>query len=396
MINLAPYAWFFVVAFVTVVATTPLARRLAIAVDAVDYPTKRRINKRPIARMGGVAIFLALVACLLTQAVGQSGFGWPEMFTAGGRFTIKYWLLAAGFIAIFLVGAIDDIWSLKPLPKLLGQIFAASLAAASGLVIGDIVNPFVPGGEINLGWLSYPATVIYLVCFVNVINLIDGLDGLASGVTAIASATMFLLAVNAGRLDAAALAIVVCGACLGFLVYNFHPASIFLGDSGSLLLGFSLGVMSLLTVTRFAGLTTMIIPLVLAGIPIIDTLSAIIRRKRAHVSVGHADKGHIHHRLLAAGFGQRQAVCIIYVWTAILCVGAYLMTQVTLWPRICIFVLLLAGSIAFAQHLHLFRPVLLHHQDEDGQDHLIGPEDPAFMQEAHDQDCDGDLPHVKR
>jgi UDP-GlcNAc:undecaprenyl-phosphate GlcNAc-1-phosphate transferase len=388
-----PFLCIFLISLATVLATTPLARRIAVKLDAVDYPTERRINKKPTPRMGGIAIFLALAAALVLQVVGATFWNWPPVLVSTGRVSVNYPVLGLAFVAIFATGAIDDVKSLKPLPKLIGQIVAASLAVASGLVIGDIVNPFIPGGEVNLGWLAYPVTVVYLVAFVNIINLIDGLDGLASGVTCIASFTMFILAMNAGRLDAAALAIAICGATLGFLKYNFHPASIFLGDSGSLLLGFSLGVMSLLTVTRFAGLTTMIIPLVLAGIPIIDTFSAIIRRSRAHVSVGHADKGHIHHRLLAAGYDQRQAALIVYAWTAILCVGAYVMTQVGLWPRIGIFVALLVGSVLYARHLHLFRPVLLHHEDEQGRDRLIGPDDPDFKEEARKQDCDGDLPH---
>lgn len=194
---------------------------------------------------------------------------------------------------------------------------------------------------------------------------------------------MFVLSAQAGRLDAAALSIAVAGSSLGFLRFNFHPASIFMGDSGALTLGFALGTVSLLSVTRFAGLTTIIVPLVIAAVPIIDTFSAIVRRLRGHVSIGHADRGHIHHRLMAEGFDQRQAVLLMYAWTALLCVGSLVMTQVDTFARIIIFVVVLAASFVFAHHLRLFEPVLLHHYDpETGEDELVTPADEAFEQEA--------------
>ena len=211
------------------------------------------------------------------------------------------------------------------------------------------------------------------------INLVDGLDGLATGITCISALTLFVLARMAGRLDAAALAIIVTGATLGFLGYNFHPASIFLGDSGALLLGFSLGSITLLNVTRVAGLTTMILPLTLSGIPILDTFSAIIRRQRAHVSVGQADRGHIHHRLIQEGFDQRQAVIFIYAWTLLLCAGSFVITQVAPMVRIVVFLSLMIASFLFAWKLKMFEPVLRHHWDpETGKDVLITPDDPAF------------------
>ncbi len=346
--NWIPFASVFLAALAGTLATEPVARRVAVALGAVDMPSKRRVNVRPVPRMGGIAILCGLILACIVQYLGTTRL------------------------------------QLKPLPKLLGQVAAASIAAASGLVIGDIVNPFA-GGEIALGWLAYPITVIYLVAFANIINLIDGLDGLAAGITCISSFTMFVLAVLAHRMDAAALSIALCGATLGFLRYNFNPASIFMGDSGSLLLGFLLGVISLLSVARVAGLTTLLLPLVLAGIPIIDTFSAIVRRRRAHVSVGHADKGHIHHRLIEEGFDQRQAVVLIYLWTAALCLGAVVMTQVEPLPRILVLAFLVAMSALFAMRLKLFTPVLLHHYDTQGRDELIGPDDPEFEEEAHRQ-----------
>ena len=383
-----PYLGLFTVALATALVTTPLARAIALRLDAVDYPSKRRINKTPIPRMGGIAIMLALVAAVVLQYLGTKCLGWPAVLIPSPIMRINYHALAASFVIIFLVGAIDDVRTLKPLPKLVGQILAASVAAAGGLVIGRIVNPFM-GGEIDLGLFAYPVTVAYLVAYVNIINLIDGLDGLATGITCISSFTLFILARMAGRLDAASLSIVLAGATLGFLYHNFHPAKIFLGDSGSLLLGFALGTITLLNVTRLAGLTTIVLPLTLSGIPIIDTLSAIIRRKRAHVSIGHADRGHIHHRLMQEGFDQRQAVLFIYAWTILLCLGSFVITQVPVIPRVCIFVTLIAASAVFAAKLHMFEPVLRHHYDpEKGEDVLVTPDDPAFQAEAeHEQEA---------
>ena len=362
---------------------TPLARKIAIRVGAVDYPNKRRVNKTPTPRMGGVAIFAGIVAAFVVQYIGTTHFGWPVVLVPSPRLSVNYWMLVLAFVVIFVTGLLDDKYTLTPKAKLAGQILAAAIAAMGGLVIGVIANPFEPGEFIEQGWLTYPVTIIYLVAYVNIINLIDGLDGLAAGISCIASVTMFVLSIWAGRLDAAALACAIAGSTLGFLHYNFHPASIFMGDSGSLTLGFALGTISLLSVTRIAGLTTIIVPLVIAGIPIIDTFSAIVRRTRAHVSVGRADRGHIHHRLLAEGFDQKQAVLVVYAWTALLCGGALVMTQVTTVPRICIFLVLLVISGAFANHLHLFEPVLRHHRDpHTGDDELVGPDDPAFAEEA--------------
>lgn len=381
--DLIPYLCLFAAALVTTLLVTPLAKRLAIWCGAVDYPNARRINKRPMPRMGGIAIFCGIVAAFAVQYVGTMHWGWPVVLVPSPKLDVNYAALVAAFVIIFGTGLLDDRFSLSPRQKLLGQVLAATVAVAGGLVIGDISNPFEPGGFVHLGWITYPLTVVYLVAYTNIINLIDGLDGLAAGISAIASLTMFVLSVWAGRLDAAALSIAVAGSSLGFLRYNFHPASIFMGDSGALTLGFALGAVSLLSVTRFAGLTTIIVPLVIAAVPIIDTFSAIVRRLRGHTGISHADRGHIHHRLIDEGYDQRQAVLVMYAWTGLLCVGSLVMTQVDTVPRIVIFCLLLLASMAFARHLHLFEPVLLHHYNpKTGADELVGPDDDAFEEEA--------------
>ena len=376
-----PFLAVFAASFLVTLATTPLARRIAWRLRAVDYPAARRVNKRPVPRMGGIAIVCGLVAGELVQALGVAFLGWPRVFVPVARQTVNYWLLFLSFLVIFLTGLVDDKFTLTPRQKLLGQVVASVVAVASGLVIDEIVNP-LQNSVIHLGLAAMPITVVFLVAYTNIFNLIDGLDGLASGIACIAGLTMWIVSTISGRLDAAVLAIMISGTTLAFLRYNFHPASIFLGDSGALLIGFALGTVSLLSVSSVSGLTAIIIPLVVAGIPIIDTFSAIVRRGRAHVSIGHADKGHIHHRLMSVGLGQRQTALVIYAWTAALCVGSGVMTQVEGFPRICIFVALVVASGAFASRLRLFRPVLLHHRDsKTGEDELVTPQDPAFEQE---------------
>ena len=383
MENALPYICTGLAALITTLVCTPLAKKLAIRLDAVDYPSKRRINTVPIPRMGGLAVFAGIVVGMLVRILGAWYLGWPAVLIPHPRNeSLDYRVLAVSFLIIVATGVLDDVKQIKPLAKFAGQVLAASVAAAGGLVINSFLDPFDSGAVFELGWIGYPVTVLYLVAFANIINLIDGLDGLATGISGIASLSMFSFAVLAGNVDAAALSIAVAGACLGFLKYNFHPASIFLGDTGSLLLGYSLGVISLLNVSRTAALTTLLIPLIVAGVPILDTFSAIVRRLRAHVSIGQADKGHIHHRLIQEGYDQRQAVLLIYAWTALLSVGAMVINQVGVRWRVVIFLVLLVASVAFANHLHLFEPVLRHHYNEEThEDELVTPDDPAFEEE---------------
>ena len=383
MHNAIPYICVAIAACITTLACTPLARKLAKRWGAIDYPDKRRINTTPIPRLGGLAVFAGLCVALIVEIAGIKLLNWPPILIPHPSMNINYPLLGVAFLIIVVTGAIDDVKQLSPKAKLFGQVLAGCVAASAGLLIGRIVNPLAVGGELALGWLAYPITVIYLVAFANIINLIDGLDGLATGISGIAALTMFSFAILSGQADAAALAVALAGCCLGFLRYNFHPASIFLGDSGSLLLGFGLGAISLLSVSRTAALTSLIIPLIVAGVPIIDTLSAIIRRLRAHVSIGQADKGHIHHRLIQEGYDQRQAVLLIYAWCLLLSAGAIIINQVDVFARFVIFIFLLICSAFFAMHLHLFEPVLRHHYNpKTKQDELVTPDNPAFADEA--------------
>ena len=354
------YPLLFLVALLATLLATPLAKCIAQHLGAIDKPDERRINKVPIPRMGGIGIALGLVAAVAVQVAGTKLLGWPTVFVPHMQLQgVDYKLLTVAVVIVFLTGAIDDVRNLKPRQKLLGQIFAACVAAASGLVIGNVANPFT-AELIPIGWLAYPITVVYLVAFTNIINLIDGLDGLAAGITAISCAAMFYLSYEAHQIDAAVLACILAGCCLGFLRYNFNPASIFMGDCGSNMLGFLLGVIALLGVNRVAAATTLIVPLVIAGVPIIDTFAAIVRRRRGHTAISQADTGHIQHRLIKQGFDQRQAALMIYGWSILLAAGAIVMTKVALPLRFVVFILLVSVSAVFIKKLHLFKPVLLH------------------------------------
>ena len=354
------YPLLFLVALLATLLATPLAKCIAQHLGAIDKPDERRINKVPIPRMGGIGIALGLVAAVAVQVAGTKLLGWPTVFVPHMQLQgVDYKLLTVAVVIVFLTGAIDDVRNLKPRQKLLGQVLAACIAAASGLVIGNVANPFT-AELIPIGWLAYPITVVYLVAFTNVINLIDGLDGLAAGITAISCAAMFYLSYEAHQIDAAVLACILAGCCLGFLRYNFNPASIFMGDCGSNMLGFLLGVIALLGVNRVAAATTLIVPLVIAGVPIIDTFAAIVRRRRGHTAISQADTGHIQHRLIKQGFDQKQAALMIYGWSILLAAGAIIMTKVALPLRFVVFILLVGVSAVFIKKLHLFEPVLLH------------------------------------
>lgn len=348
------------VACVVTMALVPPVRKLAFKLDAVDYPGSRRVNKAPTARFGGVAMFGGLVAGLFSIWLGTQFFGWHYPLHSPVSKGVWYPGVAVGVVLIFLVGAADDIWDLRPRYKLLGQVVAASVVAASGLLLADMHNPFGPG-FIDFGVAAYPITVFYLVAFMNVINLIDGLDGLASGITAISALTMFAFAVLTFRTDAAFLCAGLIGICIGFLRYNFNPASIFMGDSGSLLLGMSLGIVSLFATTRSALFVSLLVPILVAGVPIIDTASAIIRRLRAHTPIQQADNGHIHHRLLREGYSQKKTVLIMWGWTAVLAVSAIFITETHGTTRLVFMGIALGVSAFFVVRLHLLGPVLRHH-----------------------------------
>lgn len=346
-------------AFAVTYLCVPLARRLALRLDAVDYPSARRVNKRPVPRMGGIAMAAGIAVALLVEVAGEFFLGWAGFYVHGDN-TVNHTGVMVGLLVIVLVGALDDVYSLKPSVKLAGQILWATIIAGSGLLLSSIANPVGPG-YIEFGWFAYPLTVLYLVCFMNVINLIDGLDGLAAGISTIASFFLFIIAFGRGMEETAMLSIILLGVTLAFLRYNFTPASIFMGDSGSLLLGAMIGVISLMGVMRSPTVIVLAVPLVIAAIPIADTAAAIARRLYHHRPIQQADRKHLHHLLLSRGLGVRRSVLIVYAWTALLGLGAWVMSSshgIVVW---IVIVVLLIGSFLILWKLGIFDQVLRHH-----------------------------------
>ena len=352
---------FFFASALIVVALIPIVKKIAFKIGAVDEPSKRRIHKNPTARLGGVAMFIGIVICCFLAGMGVKYLNWELPLSYSNAQGINYFTVAIGTLVIFIGGFWDDIKCLSPKTKLVIQIIGAVIVCCSGLLLDRIYNPFTEK-YIEFGILSIPITITYLVAFANIINLIDGLDGLAAGICAIVATTIFIFAITQNKADAAILSLGIMGACVAFLFFNFNPAKIFMGDSGSLTLGFLLGVASLLATTRTAVVVSMLVPLLAAGVPVIDTLSAIIRRRREHVPIDQADTGHIHHRLLKSGYSTKKVVIIMWAWTTFLSICGIIIT-INKEPIIDAFVFIVAliftAIVVF--RLHLFEPVLKHH-----------------------------------
>ena len=361
----------FCVAFGVTYASVPLSKRIAKLVGAIDYPSNRRVNTKPIPRCGGIALYLGLVAGAFTVFLGTHFFGWvlADLYTLQN---VNYILLFVGITVMFGVGLVDDITQIGAMTKFAGQIVAAIIVVASGISIGTVRMP-IDGSYIPLGWLDYPLTVLYLVVFVNITNLIDGLDGLASGLVAIVAMALLYLVLARGSATLAFACIALIAVCLAFLRYNFFPASIFMGDSGSLLLGLMLGIISVAGIVRTQSFIIMLVPLAIAGVPVLDTLSAIVRRVRGHESIGHADLEHVHHRLMRAGLSQKRSVAVLWLATAVLAIAGCFISTSSGIARWAIFFVLAAVVFFIIWKFGLFRPVLKHHYDNFGK---RGPRQP--------------------
>ena len=302
----------FILALAISFACTPAVRMLAIKIKAVDVPKdNRRMHKVPIPRMGGLAIFAGfLVSVLFFVPLGN-----------------EFRSILIGALILVVLGIIDDIVALKPRTKFAGQIIAALIPALSGVSIHGIVNPFVPGQYSTLGIFSIPFTLIWIVGITNAVNFIDGLDGLACGVSAIATVTMFIIAVLFGETYIALMMAALAGACLGFLPYNMNPAKIFMGDTGSMFLGYILATVSIQGLFKFYAVISFAVPFILLGLPIFDTGFAIVRRLLKGQSPLQADRGHVHHRLIDLGFDQKQSVAILYTFSALMGLTAVILAR---------------------------------------------------------------------
>ena len=298
-----------IVAFIT----TPVVRTLAFRVGAVDVPRdNRRMHNHPIPRMGGLAIFFGFILSALIFVPLDA--------------PLRGMLLGA--VIIVILGIFDDIYALPALPKLLVQIAAATVAVLMGNQIEVLSNPniFSSNPYWDLGFLSIPISVFWIVGITNAVNLIDGLDGLACGVSTISSMTMLVIALTVAEPDVALLMAALAGGCIGFLPYNLNPAKIFMGDTGSTFLGFILATVSIEGLFKSYAIISFAVPFLMLGLPIFDTCFAILRRVSHGQSPMAPDRGHIHHRLIDMGFNQKQAVAVLYIISAILGLCAVVLT----------------------------------------------------------------------
>ncbi|MBR6888928.1 MAG: undecaprenyl/decaprenyl-phosphate alpha-N-acetylglucosaminyl 1-phosphate transferase [Selenomonadaceae bacterium] len=341
------YTWAFAVALVVSLLVTPAVILLAKKTGAMDAPNARKVHKKPIPRIGGLAIYAGFMASIIFVAIK---FGLDsEMIkeTVG--------LVFSGSLIVAL-GLVDDYKNLPAKIKLLGQICAAAvLVWGFDVRIDFVTDPF--GDYIYLEWFAIPATMFWLVGLTNTVNLIDGLDGLAAGVAAIASFTILLIALEQNFILVAVMTAALAGAAVGFLKYNFNPAEIFMGDTGSMFLGFMLAGISVTGAVKSVATIALVVPIFALGLPILDTTFAIVRRLRGGVPIFKPDKGHLHHRLLGVGFTQRQAVLLMYVISALFGLSAIALTAVSYQIAVLILFFVCAAIFYGVKKLGIARPI---------------------------------------
>lgn len=338
------YILIFSIALIVAILATPFSILLARRWGAIDYPGGRRIHQQPIPRLGGMAIYVAFwLAVMLTQ-----------------RWENQYWGLFLGSTVIFLVGVWDDIKGIRPLIKFFGQILAAVVLVFYGFSFSFQSLPLFAKIS-NLGvygvYLGAFLTVFWVVGLVNTINISDGLDGLAAGICFGAALLLFWSAHRTGQIPSSSLTLALAGATLGFLFYNFHPAHVFMGDSGSMFLGYLIGGISIMGLLKTATVLGLVFPLLVLAMPLTDMVFAIIRRKWKGLSIAKADRGHLHHRLLDAGLSQRTAVFLLYVISACFGIAAVLLAEGYLLEGLILFLaeLVLLLYIFLRRYVYLLK-----------------------------------------
>jgi len=333
-------------------AATPLVKKLAFKIGAVDVPKdNRRMHDHPIPRLGGLAIFIGCVVSLLLFAeINEALIG-----------------ILVGALIIVAVGVVDDAHPLGAGIKFILQIVAALLAVGHGVVIQTIANPFPFGGAyLDFGVWAIPITVIWIVAVTNSVNLIDGLDGLADGVSTIAAATMLVISLLLGDLKIALICGALVGACIGFIPYNRNPAQIFMGDTGATFLGYMLATVSVIGLFKFYAIISFIVPFIILGFPIFDTTSAFTRRILKGQNPMKADRSHTHHKLIDMGMNQKQAVATLYMVAGVLGLCAVMIVTKGYVKLILLAVALVATAYTVAR---IARYPHDHHRHEES-DHI--------------------------
>ena len=302
----------FFLALAVAAAVTPAAIRIAPKIGAVDIPKdERRMHDKPMPRFGGIAMYLGIMAAL-------------AFFAMDDKDALS---IMVGCTFIYILGLVDDLKNLRPLIKFAGQVVCALVLYMQGVRIEFITNYF-GADNIIFGDIScLLMTILWVVAITNAMNLIDGLDGLAAGIATISALCIGYVAYIHGQYLTTLGMMVVAGAALGFLPYNFHPAKTFMGDSGSELLGYAIAAFSILGTVKSATMVVVIIPAIVLGLPIFDTVLAIVRRLARRQSIGTADKEHFHHRIMRAGYGQRRSVMLMYCISGIMGIVAVLYSR---------------------------------------------------------------------
>lgn len=337
----------FLLAFITAFVITPYTIRLAKKVGAVDIPNDRRVNKKPMPRLGGLAVIAGFLVSVIYLVISASIEGKINLSEDG--LNIKLLGILGGMLVLGIVCYIDDVKDIKPLVKLAGQVVAAIIVASSGVLIDNFTIPFKENSFVLNEVFSFILTVGWIIGITNAINLIDGLDGLSSGITLISCLSLVVVfALNESPLIAIILITALAGAIVGFLPYNFNPAKTFIGDVGSNFMGFALAIISILGVAKTYTAIVLIAPIMILALPIFDTIWAIIRRivkSKSIKGVFKADRGHLHHRLMAKGYTQKQSVLILYGATATLGMTAIILLDSGIW-KAASFALLVIAIVA--------------------------------------------------
>jgi len=333
---------------------TPLVKKLAFWIGATDRPDARKVHTKIMPRLGGLAIFLAFVGAYFIVSPILNDYNYNAALG-----------ILLGSTVIVLTGALDDRFQIRPRYKLLGQLVAAGIVVAFGMRIDLGSLPFVGDMLVGAEWISIPVTILWLVGVSNALNLIDGLDGLSAGVSGIATLTLFVLALIVPNVTVSLLSIILLGGIVGFLFYNFHPAKIFMGDTGSLFLGFALAALSVLGFKQ-ATVVSLLIPILILGVPLSDTALAILRRLVNKKPISAPDKSHLHHCLLQLGFSHRVTVLIIYgialIFSGSAVACTILLTRETTWAVFLIIGILLLLLAIGAEFIGIIskrrRPIL--------------------------------------
>lgn len=312
-----------IICFIASILITPIVIKLAIKIDAVDKPNHRKVHTKLMPRLGGLAIFFSFL-------IGYF------LFISE---TMEAWPILVGGSIIVVTGIIDDLKELSAKTKLGGQLIAAVVTVIGGIQIDFFTLP--TGDMVHLGAWAVPLTIIWIIAITNAINLIDGLDGLAAGVSSIVLLTFSVLAITLGNPLLALLGFIMLGSTLGFLTFNFYPAKIFMGDTGSLFLGYMISSLAVMGLFKNVAVFSLVVPIIILGVPILDTIFAIIRRIIHKKPISSPDKFHLHHCLINIGFTHRQTVIMIYAMSALFSVAAIIFTRATIWGSTILFIGLL-------------------------------------------------------